>query len=112
MSAKPRFISPETQAQFEEAYHEALALWPVPHEAMKLNTSFGETHINVAGSKDLPPLVLIHGAQISSPVWYANIESLSRHFRVYAPDVVDQMGLSIPSRKLQSPPDYANWLAE
>jgi pimeloyl-ACP methyl ester carboxylesterase len=112
MSAKPRFKSPEAEASFVKAYEASLALWPVAHETAKVSTSYGETHLNMAGSLDLPALVLLHGAQISSPVWYANIEALSRHFRVYAPDVVDQMGLSIPSRKLQAPQDYSNWLCE
>jgi pimeloyl-ACP methyl ester carboxylesterase len=45
-------------------------------------------------------------------VWYANIEPLSRHFRVYAPDVIDQMGRSAPTCKLRTPRDCSDWLAE
>jgi pimeloyl-ACP methyl ester carboxylesterase len=112
MSTKPRFKSAEAEASFVKAYEAILALWPVAYEALKVSTSYGETHLNIAGSRDLPPLVLLHGAQISSPVWYASIEVLSRHFRIYAPDVVDQMGLSVPSRKLQAPEDYSDWLYE
>jgi pimeloyl-ACP methyl ester carboxylesterase len=112
MSAKPRFKSPEAEASFVKAYEAILALWPVAYETAKVSTAYGETQLHMAGSRELPPLVLLHGAQISSPVWYANIEALSRHFRVYAPDVVDQMGLSIPSRKLQTPHDYSDWLCE
>lgn len=113
LSAAPsRFKTPEGAARFLAAYDTTLALWPVPHDALDVTTGFGATHINVAGSPDLPPLVLIHGGQISSPVWFPNIEPLSRHFRVYAPDVVDQMGRSAPARKLKTRRDCSDWLTE
>jgi len=112
MPAQPRFKSAEGEANFLSAYNRCLALWPVAHEAIKVSTSVGETHVNVAGSQDLPPMVLIHGAQTSSTVWYPNVEALSKHFCIYAPDVVDQLGISSPSRKLQSNQDYADWLCE
>lgn len=112
MSAVTRFKTPEGADKFFAAYDATLALWPVPHEAIEVTTSFGTTLINVAGSPDLPPLLLIHGNQVSSSVWYANIEPLSRHFRVYAPDVIDQMGLSVPKYKLKTASDYADWMGE
>lgn len=112
MSLESRFKSPAHAARFLAAYDATLGLWPVPHEGMEVKTSFGITHINVAGSSNLPPLVLIHGGQISSPVWYPNIEPLSRHFRVYAPDVVDQIGRSVPTRKLRTAQDCSDWLTE
>lgn len=112
MSIVSRFKTPQAADTFLAAYEATLSLWPVPHEALDVTTSFGATHINVAGSPDLPPLILIHGAQICSTVWYLNIEPLSRHFRVYAPDVVDQMGRSVPTRKLKTPKDCSDWLTE
>lgn len=115
VEAKPdvsRFRTLEGAAQFFAAYDTTLALWNVPHHELKVATSFGVTHINVAGSPELPPLILIHGAQISSPVWYPNIEPLSRYFRIYALDVIDQMGRSEPIRKLKTPKDCSTWLTE
>jgi hypothetical protein len=103
MSLTSRFRTPEAADRFLEAYNTTLDLWPVPHETIEVMTRFGMTHINVAGPAELPPLVLMHGAQIGSPVWYANVEPLSRHFRIYAPDVVDQMGLGVPTQKLKTP---------
>ena len=107
-----RFRSPEGAEKFLNAYNTTLGLWSVPYETMHVETSFGTTHINVVGSADAPPLLLIHGAQISSPIWYPNVKSLSHHFRVYAVDVIDQMGLSMPNRKLKTEQDCADWLSE
>jgi pimeloyl-ACP methyl ester carboxylesterase len=111
-SITSRFRTPEGAARFLAAYDTTLALWKVPHQALEVTTSYGTTHINTAGAPDLPPLVLLHGAQISSPVWYPNIEALSQHFRVYTPDAVDQMGRSLPTRKLKTPQDCSRWLTE
>lgn len=107
-----RFRSPEDADKYNSAYEAILGLWPVPHEAIDADTRFGSTHINAAGAPGLPPLILIPGAQISSTVWYPNIEPLSRHFRVYALDVIDQTGRSVPTRRLKTPQDSADWLTD
>jgi pimeloyl-ACP methyl ester carboxylesterase len=112
MSYTSRFRSPEDAQNFLTAYDTTLALWTVPHEALTVETRFGTTHVNSAGSPELPPLVLIHGAQTSSTAWYPNIEALSRHFRVYAPDVIDQAGKGLPTRKLLNRQDCADWLSD
>jgi pimeloyl-ACP methyl ester carboxylesterase len=112
MPLATRFRTTEGMTQFLAAYNATLSLWPVPHESLDITTGFGTTHINVAGSPDLPPLLLIHGAQVSSPVWYSNVEPLSRHFRVYAPDVIDQMGQGVPLRRLKTAQDCSDWLIE
>jgi pimeloyl-ACP methyl ester carboxylesterase len=107
-----RFKSPEAAQNFLATYEATLALWRSPHEALDVETRFGTTHINCAGSSALPPLLLIHGAQTSSTVWYPNVTALSQHFRVYAPDVIDQSGKSVPIRKLLNRQDCADWLCD
>ena len=110
MAYVSRFKNASASEDFLTAYETTLALWPVPHEELDVETRFGMTHINSAGSAESPPLVLIHGAQTSSTVWYANIKALSQYFRVYAPDVIDQAGRSIPTQKLMNRQDCADWL--
>ena len=107
-----RFKSPVAADQYLSAYQTALALWPVPHTALEVDTRFGATHLNLAGAADLPPLVLIHGFGVSSTIWWPNVAALSRHFRVYAPDVINQMGCSVPTRRLQTRADCAAWLGD
>ena len=41
----------------------------------------------VAGPKDGPPVILIHGAKGGNAIWVKTIGPLSRHYRVYAPDL-------------------------
>lgn len=112
MVARALFKTPEGADHYLAAYNTTLGLWPVPHEAMDVEISFGTTHINAAGSSELPPLILLHGFGVCSTQWYANVEALSRHFRIYAPDVLSQMGLSMATRPLKTPQDCATWLIE
>jgi pimeloyl-ACP methyl ester carboxylesterase len=112
MSYFSRFRNTVAAQNYLAAYAATLALWPVAPEALTVETRFGTTHINGAGSPEAPPLILIHGAQTSSTVWYPNIAALSRHFRVYAPDVIDQSGKSTPTQRLRKRQDYADWLCD
>ena len=112
MSYFSRFRNSDAAQQYLSAYDATLALWPAGHEALSVETRFGVTHVNSAGSPELPPLLLIHGAQTSSTVWYPNIAALSGHFRIYAPDVIDQSGKSTPVQRLRKRQDYADWLCD
>src|SRR5262249_36219042 len=89
ISLASRFRSPEHMARYLGSYDATLALWPVTPETLDVETNYGITHINVVGAREMPPLILLHGAQVSSPSWYRNVEPLSQHFRVYAVDVLD-----------------------
>src|SRR5574341_549945 len=107
-----RFKTPEGAAKYLAAYDATLALWPVRPQPVDVVTGIGTTHINVVGSADSPPLILIHGFGVTSTQWYPNVASLSRHFRVYALDVIDQIGRSALARRLRSLQDFATWLIE
>jgi pimeloyl-ACP methyl ester carboxylesterase len=79
---------------------------------LTVDTRFGATQVNAVGSTDLPPLVLIHGFGFSSTQWYPNVPVLSPHFRIYAPDVPDQFGMSELSQASQTRENYALWLGD
>jgi pimeloyl-ACP methyl ester carboxylesterase len=105
-------IRPEALAGYRERYERTLAQWtPVP-EAVSVETRFGCTHVNAVGSPTLPPLILLHGFGFSSTQWYPQIPALAPHFRIYAPDVPDQFGLSTLTTPIQSPDNYALWMSE
>jgi pimeloyl-ACP methyl ester carboxylesterase len=106
------FKTPEGEAIFKEAYDKNLKLWKVPYETSYIPTSYGLTHIVAAGGKELPPLILLHGAGMGSTMWYKNIEPLSQKFRVYALDVMGDMNLSDPSKSFHKGEDIAEWICE
>jgi len=106
------FRTPEGQARYFAAYEKTLGLWPVPVESFDVTTRFGLTHVNVCGVKDSPPLILFHGAAISSTQWYPNVESLSQHYRIYAPDILGEVGKSIRTGDPLKPEDYPIWISD
>ena len=108
----PIFPSAEGRDQYLAAYEAMFSLWKAPHDAVDVKTRYGTTHINASGPEDGYPLVLLHGAGLSSTVWFANIAELSTHHRVYAVDMIGDAGKSVAERLLDKRADYAIWLKE
>jgi pimeloyl-ACP methyl ester carboxylesterase len=95
-----------------DVYEAALARWPMPYEQLDLPTRFGSTHIIASGPKDAPPLVLLHGNWATATMWCSIVADLSREYRTYAIDQIDDVGKSIPTRIPASRLDYAEWLLD
>ena len=113
MTQKPSmFRTPEGEARFREAYQAALALWPVPFEQQDIPTTFGTTHIIVSGAEDATPVVLLPGMMTSATMWYPIAAELSRRFRIYAVDIIGDLGISVPSRLPTNRADCAGWMVE
>ncbi len=106
------FRTTQGTAEYRERYESTLDLWHPQAQPLAVDTRFGVTRVNAAGSPDLPALVLIHGFGFSSTQWYPNIPALSPHFRIYAPDVPDQFGMSVLSQAIQTRENYALWLGD
>jgi pimeloyl-ACP methyl ester carboxylesterase len=108
----PIYTSHEGRAKYMAAYEAMFTLWKVPHDSIDVKTRYGSTHINASGPSNGPPLVLLHGAGLSSTFWFANIAGLSANHRVYAVDVIGDAGKSIAECLLENRKDYAEWLRE
>lgn len=110
--ASSLFKTSEGEAQYLAAYDRVMAHWPVPFETVNVLTRFGSTHAIVSGPKDAPSLVLLHGNFAGATMWHPNIADLSRLRRVYAFDIIGNLGKSraiyIPHTRLE----YAEWLVE
>ena len=83
------YKNPESKARCLAVYDAALAHWPVPYDELDLPTRFGGTHVIVSGPDDAPPLVLLHGNWATATMWSSTIAELSRDFRTYAVDQID-----------------------
>jgi pimeloyl-ACP methyl ester carboxylesterase len=92
-----------------EAYNEALTLWHVPFEEKDISTNFGNAHIIICGSINAEPIVLLHGMNASSTMWYPNIKSLSEKYRVYAIDFLLEPGKSSCEKKISNTDEIVNW---
>ncbi|MBD3582976.1 alpha/beta fold hydrolase [Flavobacterium selenitireducens] len=89
------FKSKKQKAKYYKAYDRTLSLFDVKYEEIDVPTRFGPTHIIVSGPKNGQPLVLLHGMDASSTMWYPNIKALSKTHRVYAVDYIMDAGKSV-----------------
>ncbi len=108
----PIFATADDRAKYLAAYEAMFRLWTVPHDAIDVQTAYGMTRVNACGPEGGQPLVLLHGAGLSSAVWYANIAELSVTHRVYAIDVIGDAGRSVAQRLMKKRVDYAQWLSD
>jgi len=105
------FNSSESKAQYYAAYDAVLKHWPVPYEELNIPTRFGDTHIIASGSKDAPPLVLLHPSGGGATMWCRNVGQFSQHYRTYAVDVIGEVNKSVLTRPIRSHRDFADWNA-
>jgi len=95
------FIFPtvEGKAKYIAAYDSTLqSLWGVPFVEENVPTTFGLAHVIISGPKEGEPIVLFHGTDSSSTMWYPNIQALSKNHRVYAIDYPVEAGKSLMNR--------------
>jgi pimeloyl-ACP methyl ester carboxylesterase len=108
----PLFRTSAGEAAYQAAYQRTLDLWPAERESVAVPTSYGETRVNTIGPFSRPALVFLHGFGFSSTQWYPNVPMLMSHFRIYAPDVPGQLGLSKMVRPMKNRANYTHWLEQ
>jgi pimeloyl-ACP methyl ester carboxylesterase len=104
------FKSSKGAAEYLAAYEASMKLWPVPYEDMYISSRFGNSHLVASGPRDAPALMLLHGYMFSLAMWSPNVAELSKHYRVYAVDVMGQPSKSIPDQAIRSRADFVEWL--
>ncbi len=102
---------PAARMAYEGAYAASLELWPIPHESRFVRTPFGDTHVIVSGQPDGEPVVLLHAASLSAVQWYLQAGDLGRTHRLYAVDLMGDIGLSQQRGQIHTRAQAADWLA-
>lgn len=105
------FRTPKGEHEYRAAYDKVLAKWPVPYESIFVPTRYGETHVIASGSKEKPPLILLHAAGTTATMWFRNVEGLSKELRVYTLDSITD-GRSRPIASLSTREACSNWLLD
>lgn len=105
------FKTKKAEEAYFKTYDKILSFWPVEHEPIEVKTSVGSTHLNAAGPKGYPPLLLFPGFASNSTMYWPNIGTLAKHCRVYAIDTIGQPGRSLPARPLTTA-NCISWILE
>lgn len=102
---------PETLTT-EQLYNRALTLWGDDYTELRIPTSFGEAQVVVSGPADGYPLILLHGMNTNSTMWYPNAPWLARHYKVYAIDYLLGSGKSESNKDIDDIGPVLVWYNE
>ncbi|MBF6607698.1 MAG: alpha/beta hydrolase [Flavobacterium sp.] len=89
------FPSKKSKVKYLQSYENSLALWDLAYEEVDVPTSFGSAHVIISGPKNGDPLVLLHGTDASSTMWFPNVKAFAQTHRVYAIDYPLEAGKSV-----------------
>lgn len=106
------FKSKKQKKVYINSYNKSLQLWDVPYQEEDIQTSFGKAHIITAGPREATPMVLLHGMDATSTMWFPNIKALSKNHRVYAIDFLNEVGKSQSIEKSLSKEEILTWYNE
>lgn len=106
------FRKKEERTKYVKAYNETLKLWKISFIEENITTSYGMAHVIISGPKNAEPLVLLHGMDASSTMWYPNIKALSKNHRVYAIDFLMEPGKSVSCGETISKEETIAWYNE
>lgn len=110
MAIKP-FKKDEGRLRVHQSYERLLDQWGIPVREEDVETTFGRTHVLIAGEPDNPPLLLFHGVGDNSALmWIYNMAELSKHFYVIAVDTLGGPGKSTPNDRYNKSFDQAIWV--
>lgn len=107
-----KVVSIISTTPYEKAYEKALLLWDIPVKRKFIETSYGKAHVVICGPKNGEPLVLLHGMNASSTMWYPNIKALSKKHRVYAIDFFLEPGRSEKHGEVENTHQIVEWYAQ
>jgi pimeloyl-ACP methyl ester carboxylesterase len=106
------FQTRKEKQSYLNSYDKALKLWNIPYTEENIKTSFGTAHVIIAGPKNGKDLVLLHGMDASSTMWYPNIKALAKNHRIYAIDFLMEPGKSNLTAKPLSKEEIVTWYNE
>ncbi|MEU0430227.1 alpha/beta fold hydrolase [Streptomyces sp. NPDC006290] len=100
-----------SEAAFLSAYDTVLRQWPLEVESVDVPSPHGSTRVHISGPRNGTPLVLLPGGGTTSVVWFANVGALAAGHRVYAPDLMGDIGRSVHDGvPLRGAEDLVTWL--
>jgi pimeloyl-ACP methyl ester carboxylesterase len=112
MNTETLYKTVEGEKAVMAVYDAALKNWPVAHETQIISSRHGDTFVIANGSALAPALILLHGAGGNSTMWAGDVTDYSRHYRVYAVDLLGEAGKSAANRPAWDSPAFAEWLED
>ncbi|RVW08908.1 alpha/beta hydrolase [Prescottella agglutinans] len=106
------FADTASGREFRDRYDRVLGKWPGPVEGVDATTRHGTTRVNVCGPVEAPPVVLLPGGRATSTSWFAVAGDLAATHRVFAVDLLGDLGRSVVGEGPRTVEDLMVWLAD
>lgn len=106
------YKSEQGKIEILSLYDEKLTELAIQYTSKVVETSFGETHILIAGTPSKPPIIVVHGSNGCAPIALETYVDLLDSFCVYAVDVLAQPNKSAETRLSMKDDSYGQWMNE
>ncbi|WP_405086474.1 alpha/beta fold hydrolase [Microbispora sp. NBC_01389] len=107
------FTGDSARDRYHAVYDRVLGeLWPVPVDAVDIETRAGRVRILRAGPATGDPVVLLAGAGGNALAWYRYIEPLARTRPILAVDPLGEPGRSVQTRPLATGAEVGGWVTD
>ncbi|EKN71552.1 alpha/beta hydrolase [Neobacillus bataviensis LMG 21833] len=93
-------------------YEKYLESFKCDFERMYVETTFGRTHVLVAGPEDGKPIFIFQGGNCINPMTLSWFKPLLENYRIYAPDTIGHPGFSAETRISARDDSFARWISE
>lgn len=93
-------------------YDDYLRTFDFEVERLYVDTTYGKTHLLVAGPPEGKPIFLFQGGNCINPMTFSWFLSLVKEYRVYAPDTIGHPGFSAENRISAKDSSFAHWIKE
>lgn len=110
--SKKIFQSEPAKDKLEEWYELFLDKINPSTTSVKIETSFGTNHVLKAGDSSKPPLICLHSMLTSSAHLASELQLLSEHYQIIAPDLPGQSVRGLERRFSYKDNSFAVWLLE
>jgi pimeloyl-ACP methyl ester carboxylesterase len=104
------FNDMKSKEKYKVAYIDRLKEWEVEYTTRFIETDYGRSFVIECGKKNAPPLMLLHGFSGTSTMWKSIATNLKNNFHIFAVDIISDINLSEPSKKIEKSKDFADWL--
>lgn len=112
---KGKFVYKDQQSMDKmlKLYDKQMTLLGVDYSEKYIETSFGKTHVVIAGDAAKPPIFTVHGGNGTTPLNLKLFLPLIKDYCLITPDVIGMPGKSDPYRTLDTAKDdFGKWLVE
>ncbi len=109
---KSIYKTPEDKKKILAAYEQKLKNLDFKFTEKDIDTSFGKTHVIIAGNEHGKEIVMFHGIHAGAPLSLESVKNLLPEYKIYAIDTIGQATKSAETTLNIKDDSFARWADE